>query len=32
VNFLPELKAGKRMNVFFAKINGKTKDTAVRIW
>ena len=29
VNLLPELKAGKRINVFFGKINGTTKDTTV---
>lgn len=31
VNFLPEIKAGKRINVFFAKINGITKNTVIAI-
>ena len=31
VNFLPELKAWKRMNIFFAKINGKTTGTKIVI-
>lgn len=31
VNLLPELKAGKRINVFFAKINGWTIDTQIKI-
>lgn len=31
VNLLPELKAGKRINIFFAKINGTTKNTTIKI-